>query len=126
MTDKEIIKALETCLQIEHIKLYCCDKESKTTIINITDIRDLINRQQAEIEILKTELNDCEIKNYDLENRTVYAEAIIAKVEDYAIKEFAEKLKEKGCELEETGGFLLEIDDIDNLVKEKVGAGNDT
>ena len=54
-----------------------------------------INRQQAEIDILKSELNDCERKNYDLENRIVYTEATIAKVRAESIKEFADRLKKE-------------------------------
>ena len=38
------------------------------------------------------------------------------------VKDFAERVKARGCILEETGGFLLDTDDIDEIAKE-MGCG---
>lgn len=123
MTDKEMIKALECCLNTP----VNCDNCAYTKYpvrdcnkILIKDITDLINRQQAEIDILKSELNDCERKNYDLENRIVYTEATIVKIRAEAIEEFARKLK---CGVSITSGIITS-EDVDNLVKEIVGTDN--
>ena len=130
MTDKEISKALECCSTGE---TYAdCEKNGCPLYLGITmgckyvdkenqlysDALDLINRQQAEIERLEkirkadnnliTSLNKC----YE----TAKAEAI---------KEFAEKLKEKCYEdFQETYEMLspyVTDDDIDNLLKEMEG-----
>lgn len=126
MTDKEMIKAIECCLKSP----VDCDNCAYTkypvrdcnTILK-NDIADLINRQQQEIEklkadidVLKSELNDCECKNYDLENRIVYTEATIVKVRAEAIKEFRDKIIKK------TDIWVyVSKEDIVNIAKEMVG-----
>ena len=117
MTDKEIMKALECCSNAEPCEICPCQKQCDET--DLAEIAlDLINRQQAEIERLEkirkadnnliTSLNKC----YE----TAKAEAI---------KEFAEKLKEKCYEdFQETDEMLspyVTDDDIDNLLKEMEG-----
>jgi DNA repair exonuclease SbcCD ATPase subunit len=60
MTDKEIIKALNTATNIDGLQICCIDyendPETKTFLSIKSDIVDLINRQQAEIELLQIEL----------------------------------------------------------------------
>ena len=83
------------------------------------DIDDLINRQKAEIERLKRNIELLAICKKDLPEQT--AKAIKAE----AVKEFAERLKEKQQTFigdEYTYKFIYLIE-IDNLVKEMVGEG---
>ena len=119
MTDNEIIKALESCTS-ETQCLNCprfrgslgmsfftkCDSKLKS------DVLDLINRQKAEIERLKTNLN------IDLEN---FATEYDNKIKAEAVKEFAERLKESKKKYEGTlAGFTFTMTELDNLVKEMV------
>ena len=94
MTDNEIIKAL-----VENIAFSIrCDSVYST--INITLLKetaDLINRQKAEIE----RLHPCYIYKY-------------------AIKQFAERLKEKKMK-STMDSRICTTEMIDNLVKEMVG-----
>ena len=114
MTDEQIIKALE-CSPL--IDIGGCRK---------IDALSLINRQKAEIERLK-ELNDVletdninanmnlEHIQYEVDLLKQEKSAVIAE----AIKEFAEKLKEKSrMPLGTLYGKLVYLTDIDNLVKE--------
>lgn len=100
MTDNEIIKALEYS-PLDDIG--GCRK---------IDVLDLINRQKAEIERLK-------------EAYAVYEETTGLKwARAEAIKEFAKRLKKKA-----SGGFWYEhtyvdVEDIDNLVKEMTEEGD--
>ena len=125
MTDNEIIKALECCSFDDVKKCDDCpyyEKETKTYCVNdlIKDTLDLINRQNAEIETLKTNNNSLCIT---LQNR-----ARVERAE--AIKEFAEKFKGKagsiftsyqGYEIYETKQYQISAIIFDNLVKEMVG-----
>ena len=98
MTDNEIIKRLERCVKRGN-------RNYDTDIV-----LDLINRQQAEIERLRKEVNLVSIQFHNLQERT-------DKIKVEAIKEFAVRLK---CGVpQETG--VIRCSDIDNLVKEMVG-----
>lgn len=120
MTDNEIIKSLECCHDLSN----CGDcqygkyrtKNGLCVDMLQRDARDLINRQKAELENLKEQLADARYLN------TVAA--------DDAIKEFADKLKDKiqksidsymnNC----SNGYVLAEDvplEIDCLVEEMVG-----
>ena len=104
MTDSEIVKALELCRIPLAYKRVCNNSACKFNVnykqCNLDDYAlDLINRQQAEIEKAKSE----------------------------AVKEFAEKLKERAfeCPITFTFGFGTEwvkeavsVIEIDSLVKE--------
>ena len=68
---------------------------------------DLIDRQQAEIERLK--------KGWKAD----VIETAEAKAE--AVKEFAERLKKEGFEVEEVYVDVVDVETIDDLVKEMVG-----
>lgn len=128
MTDNEIIKALK-----KHSMDLCSNcKVEKATLCNncISEIErnalDLINRQQAEIEKLKAEEEKYPFKCVMPFNSMVCSKSI----EDYdrfvgdigadAIKEFAERLREKAY-LTDRKVYAVLRDDIDNLVKEMVG-----
>ena len=118
MTDNEIIKALECC-DIYHQCEGCprdFNTNGKTSCVKLgEDIRDLINRQKAEIEKLKADFEACK-RDYLIElNNHKY-------VRLEAIRAFAEKLKRKS-ELLASSVYAepyraVSIDDIDNLVKE--------
>jgi hypothetical protein len=119
MNDNEIIKALECCSLNINVCDYCpIDQKNKDNCncgMLLTQCSlDLINRKTAEIERLKGSIMaGAEVV------RAVEQELKTAKVE--AIKEFAERLKEK-----RDGGtypYVL-VNVIDNLVKEMVGDDN--
>ena len=98
MTDNEIIRVL-------------IDYGTQCKQEGISEAIDLINRQKAENDSLKVDLAKCSIR---LDNLYKTADEIKSE----AIKEFAERLKEKVSR-----GFwdelaYVDVDDIDNLVKE--------
>ena len=120
MTDNEIIKALECCPSKEYIVTYYDDEE-----IIVGDILTFIKRQQAEIERLEAEYTRA-----CAERDARICTADFFKAE--AIKEFAERLKEKSSKISLVcSGALVKTDytiagtDLDNLVKEMVGDDND-
>ena len=105
MTDNEIIKALECCsmgsypacrdcpYHDDYVNRGCINKRN-------ADIKDLINRQKAEIERLGREntalMNDSNIKAANLEWVEKLMSATdkeITEAKAEAIKEFAEKVK---------------------------------
>ena len=95
MTDKAIIKG------------YCKRELCPTAKV-------IIKRHQAEIERLKDK--------YEVVYQPIAMVKTEAKVE--AIKEFADRLKEKAYLDDGVTGFqdvIVEVNDIDNLVKEMVG-----
>lgn len=116
LTDEEIIKALELCHQQNgSIPCYDCpcwnDDEQKCKGIDYAATFDLINRQKAEIGRLKGST----IVNNIMESQRIKREA---KAEAY--KEFAERLKEKHCDIV-LYGEIVTVNTIDNLLKEMVG-----
>ena len=118
MTDNEIIKVLECCG-----KEYSCEKCALNTWLDkkrdctgaiLVNALDLINRQKEKNESLKVDLAKFSIR---LDNLYKTADEIKSE----AIKEFAEKLK--GYAIGENGSkekayFFVEVQDIDNLIKE--------
>ena len=118
MTDNEIKKALvwhsndEThcsgCPYEEHsVTHYCVD-------MVIQDALDLINRQQADNERLKKLLEEADV-NYNKCAKRFYKEGV---------KEFAERLKATCYTYSDICGYkstVIDINEIDNLVKEMVG-----
>ena len=108
MTDNEIIKALEDEVKsAEYVDSYYCNGVDLTLIKSVID---LINRLQAEIERLTKE--------------TMNMAVTIEACQSEAIKEFAERLKQKSEYYENGQGWEGRIcyeDDIDKLVKEMVG-----
>ena len=94
MTDNEIIRVL-------------IDYGTQCKQEVISEAIDLINRQKAEIERLKHRKTELQIRNQELQHE-----------KSEAIKEFAEKLKEKSwIGMWETVAHV-DVDEIDNLVKE--------
>lgn len=121
MTDAKIIKALECCSH----EVYDCDacplnlKEEELCFIEVRKYAlDLINRLQADNELLKE--NNSLLTEAGQEWQKRYE---TAKTE--AIKEFAERLKERkhecGCNYRKKPVYAVTEDKIDNLVKEMAG-----
>ena len=100
-TDNEIINCLNDTEGKEDIGIYCTDKNGNfTTVVKLTDLVDLLNRQKAEIERLQ--------KMKQL-------------IKTEVIKEFAERLKK--CETKVFGSQcrIIPLYCIDNLAKEMEG-----
>ena len=118
MTDNEIIKALECCSKNEPCNICSYDKKEKDDFVCcsklMVDTIDLINRQKAEIERLKTECGLAKFDKYKAE-----FEEFRAEIKANAIKEFAERLKETATR--DAGVWWVMEEDIDNLAKEMVG-----
>ena len=137
MTDNEIIKALECCAVVP---AGGCDKAKCPMIVECLIDRkalekqalSLINRQKAEIAVLKREIPErkygCCVR---VKNGLIYThtlddyDRLIGDISAEAIKEFAERLKGKGCYITawstKNSDCLIDDKDVDNLVKERVG-----
>ena len=144
LTDNEIIKALEYCkdcsanLNVEIIDFITRQQvELENLKVENQSLRSAANslkmhyeEAQAEIERLES-ANDEKFRQWDmLAEKTkqhyanLYEEAKdILKAE--AIKAFAERLKEKAMQKFDWNEYV-EVEDIDNLVKEMVGENNDS
>lgn len=142
-TDDEIIKALE---QEIHLTEYVDSDYADVKLEIIKSTLDLINRQQEEIERLHDEVSKTRRKalleasskfagHSDYHGDTILCKLIcmgegkevgIAKPLDMgeikfkAIKEFAERLKDKSLTKWDYHD-AVDIEEIDNLVKEMVG-----
>ena len=145
MTDEQIKKALECCIKLNAeprnwkickkdcpYKFNCCDRKKGTSVEK--DILDLINRQQAENNRQKAEIEKLQLsrkqKLKEIERLQVRLKKERHQFEDVAkmyseIK--AEVIKEFAYELKIRIGFWRLVKDewlfdiIDNLVKEMVG-----
>ncbi len=127
MTDNEIIRALEFCSSDEVGLCRICplDGECEGDInILLKFALGLINRQKAEIERANVLIKQHKDSIAHLIHRIDVNEA-------EAIKEFAERLKARAKEtvvykneLCAMGTPFVNVKDIDNLVKEMVGADN--
>ena len=140
ISDADIIKALECCNNISwcsHCPLggtkYCRVKLSEYSIA-------LINRQNAEIERLTEDLDEMADRlsvllwhatDGKLSKSNYTTEVMVCALNDYiqecceeaeaeAIKEFAERLKERWSAVQ-NGEPFFPTEEIDNLVKEMVG-----
>ena len=148
MTDAEIIKALECCVTDDYDEscVKCPARKHKGCDYTLhKNALDLINRQKAEIEMLKEKdkILSCDIDEigsyitiWDCDC-SEYGEQLVMAVEDLsylpfcnatkikteAIKEFAERVKEQLDDFYHTDEDALfdTCDAIDNLVKEMVG-----
>lgn len=120
MTDEQIIKAVgicrtpDTCRGCPYHELYT----SGCVCALMKDVFDLINRQKTEIERLEKGLTEYKL-------RLKMSECTVDEIKSKAIKEFAERLK--GYAIGENGSkekayFFVEVQDIDNLVKEMTEA----
>ena len=126
MTDNEIINQWKH--ERELAECVCSYFVDQVELSLVNETIDLINRQKAEIERLK----DCpkcvyeydgEISEYCIQGPCTNF-TTVEKIKSEAYKEFAERLKEKSFKTIRNYGFtkdVVEVCDIDNLVKEMVG-----
>lgn len=137
MTDNEIVKALECCSKKGNCKGCPCyiDYEHTKCLEMKKGCLDLINRLQAENELLKEKhiednklLNDRVIESVNAVSKAHlrYEKALeekfkTAKAEAY--KEFAERLKHKAINIG-VNDSVVSKNVIDNLLKEMVGDNN--
>ena len=132
MTDNEIIKALECC-SYDNYQCDNCPYAYKTCTV-YKDSLDLINRQKAEIERLREETAELIDDRYatQLLCHLIKKEDDTRNVRSDAIKEFAERLKNKiKTECNPYGKPTFDYDTsiaimryIDNPVKEMAGDNN--
>ena len=122
MKDKEIIKALECCYRKGGTPCRDCpfnEFEDCNDVLMADYVFNLINRQQEEIDNLREHLKRvCAERDARIcTNNFIKSEAV---------KEFAERLKEKSFKTIRNYGLtkdVVEVCDIDNIVKEMVGEG---
>lgn len=115
MNDNDIIKALKHCVKSGNCSECLAFKEKWSENCQlglITCAFDLINRLKAEIERLTGYNENLQAANTALSNE-------ILDIKTEAIKEFAEKLKERArMPLGTLYGRMVYIADIESLVKE--------
>ena len=132
MTDNDIKKALELCATLDSGNCKKCPcreicKENDGTLTK--SILDLINRQKAKIEALQMDnkqlqsdvkgLWECEKEKVEsAKQKVICACKMLKTAKSEAIKEFADRLKEKLQWDVEFDNKLVFESDIDNLVKE--------
>lgn len=107
LSDSEIKKALECCIKDDCKN---CPLGEIEDCVTMTDALDLINRLQAENERLKEEV--------DLLHSDYTYKLVKVKAKAEAVKEFAERLKEKVSVDEKDGLHWFYHKQIDNLLKE--------
>lgn len=116
LTDNEIMKAFKRITEYQGFTS-SVSKTLKSTL-------DLITRQQAEIERLKTENS-----HYAELEQGCYVTGV-KNIKAEAYKEFAERLKTeyaKGMSwFKKKESYYVDVGDIDNLVKEMVGDSDDS
>ena len=129
MTDNEIVKALEYCFTNDWNRTKCdkckfyigttqCVEDRKSASIY------LIKRQQAEIERLKCEMGKLLPKDCAYTVQMEVSNKLETQIRAEAVREFAERLKEKSFKTIRNYGLtkdVVEVCDIDNLVKEMAG-----
>ena len=126
LTDEQIIKALEYCFTRGFDESTCYECPFYTATAKCTEdlrdsVLDLINRQAAEIENLKIEIE--RLKNQNtllLKKKCKNLNTARKIIKSEAIKEFVERLKKHSFvdNLSLDGKETVYVDDIDNLVKE--------
>ena len=106
MTDKEIKKALECCSEVDNCEeCPLCESCNRKVFnyalalinrkdIKIAELAEEINRQQAELERLKIELQAMRnaANSYKIENERLLQK--LQQPQSEAVKEFAEKVKD--------------------------------
>lgn len=136
MTDKEIIQALECCKKDDCDN---CPNDFGNCYANLSGYSlDIINRQQAEIERLRKEVNLVSIQFQDaqeryeevqteierLNNIKFGVDLSIGSIKTEVIKEFADRLLDKARAVQIgnlTWVWLISQDDINDTIKETVG-----
>lgn len=120
MTDEQIIKALEYCNT--DVRENTCPKcafykKHRCSTLMLNAVSDLINRQAAEIENLKIEIERMENQNTLLLKKKCKDINTARKIiKSEAIKDFAERLKKEA--LIDSGFEVLQVGTIDSIAKE--------
>lgn len=124
MTDEQIIKALEYCST--DVRESTCPKcafykQHKCSTLMLNEVSDLINRQKARIKELEEKISYLE-ESIDY-SRKEYNSLLqkLQQAKSEAIKDFAERLKGYPIvenESKEKAYLFVEVQEIDNLVKE--------
>lgn len=125
MTDEQIIKDLHACLDDEHDRDCGECSQQDWSVCRDTLMKqclDLINRQKKSvIERLRGRDEEFLLKNYSFDK---YYDEHIKKAKSEAIKEFAERLKERSTIDDSTlySRYYFYDSEIDNLVKEMIAS----
>ena len=125
MTDKEIIKALELCMDEDDRCGECPYEGSPERCVKVhgKDLLDLINRQKAENERLET-------NNLSIQKTLSKMSLGVEQARAEAIKDFADDLMARAylssnwSNSERT--YVVEVEDINTLVDEKIGGNNES
>ena len=119
MTDNDIIKALECCCNAVECDDNCPLKHKPSITDCNKEFLDLINRQKAEIERLQKDSKRLKKVQMQLDD----AMKMYSTIKAEAVREFAERLKNKRLHIEDEGQIfkMVHCYEIDNLVKEMVG-----
>lgn len=122
ITDDEIIKALEWCIEMECSKcpMNYDDCEERDFDNLVKRAIPIFNRQKAEIERLNTIIAETDKDKCNL----IQAIPYIYKVKHEAVKEFAERLKQK-IDGEDTVNTYWLCGYIGYLLREMVGENDD-
>ena len=128
MTENDIIKALEGCMMEDSSYCLQCPLNGKDYCRRELQksVQTLLKRKKKENERLK------KVTTYKLDDEQLHdiAQSVLSTIEykidvikGDAIKEFVEELKDKHYYSQQIGALVVDIKDIDNLVKEMIGGG---
>ena len=131
MSDNDITKALEccgkgdfrNCQECKYLYIEVEETENCNDVL-ARDALDLITRQQAEIERLKCEMGKLLPKDCAYTVQMEVSNKLETQIRAEAVREFAERLKEKSFETIRNYGLtkdVVEVSTINNLLKEMVG-----
>lgn len=131
MSDNDITKALECCGKGDFRNCQECkylyievEETANCNDVLARDALDLITRQQAEIERLKCEMGKLLPKDCAYTVQMEVSNKLETQIRAEAVREFAERLKEKSFETIRNYGLtkdVVEVSTINNLLKEMVG-----
>ena len=137
MREKEILKCLSICTNVVPTCLNCdyckiTDNVAECELYLLKDCKKVIDRYKAKIEKLQDE-NKILSKNADTafqeglnEVQELYAEQIKTEVKKEAYREFADELKKYAfTNASEDGEEVVEVEDIENVLKELGVDNND-
>lgn len=125
--DKEVVQTLKNHIEAEDC--VTCESFGKCNEFLLTkNTLDLINRKQAEIEKLNSLVDNhfwdfCSIAGCEGASNDCWKtcpDSRYNKIKNEAVKEFAERLKDKSLTKWDYHD-AVDIEEIDNLVKEMVG-----
>lgn len=125
MTENEIIEALECCRGDYSTDCDNCPNEKTCDEIDVVSSAiDLINRQRSEIERLQRKVLMLYPEGSPCSMQVEVSDRLEREIKHEAIKEFAERLKEKAMTKWDYAD-AVDVDDIDNLVKVMTEVEND-